>query len=227
MKDFSNRASRKGLVVIMESEEKKINVDSNAENATLKSPKHLTKETVDVRRLAYLAILSALVFVAQIIAIPVGGFFETSALPMAVIVIGAALLGTRAGGVLGLVFSIAVICLPGTQVYLTFGSNKVLSVFCTVLVVFLKGILAGVGAGFVYKLLEKFNRYVAVLLSGAAAVTVNTGIFIVGSVLFFDATFAALMTATLLISYLLELGTTIILAPAVLRIISIKKSVKK
>ena len=189
--------------------------------------KRFSKENVDVRRLAYLAILAALVFVAQIIAIPIGGFFETSALPMAVIVIGAALLGTRAGGILGLVFSIAVICLPGTQVYLTFGNNRFVSVFCTILVVFLKGILAGVASGAVYRALEKVNRFVAVLLSGVSAVTVNTGIFIIGSVLFFDATFAALMTVALLISYLLELGTTIVLAPAVLRIISIKKTVKK
>ena len=211
----------------MDNEEKKVNAGSVTEKEAGAAKKRFSKDSIDVRRLAYLAILAALVFVAQVMAIPVGGFFETSALPMAVIVIGAALLGTRAGGVLGLVFSIAVICLPGTQVYLTFGSNKVVSVFCTILVVFLKGILAGVAAGAVYKLLEKVNRFLAVLLSGAAAVTVNTGIFIIGSVLFFEATFAALMTAALLVSYLLELGTTVILAPAVLRIISIKKSVKK
>ena len=180
-------------------------------------------KSVDIRRLAYLAILAALVFVTQIIAIPVGGFFETSALPVAVIVIGSAILGPRAGGILGAVFGIAVLCLPGTQVYLTFGDNRVISVFCTILVVFLKGVLAGVASGFVYKLVEKFNRYVAVLCAGISAVTVNTGIFIIGSVLFFDASFALLMTTALLISYLIELGTSIILAPATLRIINIKR----
>lgn len=204
-------------------------VSSEEKNETKEAPKvkEVEKKSVDVQRLAYLAILSALVFIAQIMAIPVGGFFETSALPMAVIVIGAAFLGTRAGGILGLVFSIAVICLPGTQVYLTFGSNRVFSVFCTILVVFLKGICAGLGAGFVYKLVERFNRYLAALAAGVTAVTVNTGIFIIGSILFFEASFAALMTMALLVSYLVELFVSVALAPTVMRVISLKKTNKK
>lgn len=67
----------------------------------------------DVRKMTYLAIFSALVFVLQIMAIPVGGFFESSALPVAVIVIGAALFGIRGGAWLGFVFGIAVMILPG------------------------------------------------------------------------------------------------------------------
>lgn len=183
----------------------------------------MKKETINVKRLAYLAIFSALVFVTQLLAIPVGGFFETSAIPMAVIVIGSAILGIKAGGVLGVVFSIVVLILPGTQAYLTFGDNRFVSVFCTILVVFFKGVFAGLAAGAVYKLLERFNRYVAVLSAGISAVTVNTGLFILGSILFFEAKFAAIMSIALLISYLVELGTTIIIAPAALRIINLKK----
>ncbi len=180
-------------------------------------------KSVDVKRLAYLGILSALVFATTLMGIPIGGFFETSALPMAVIVIGSAMLGIRAGGILGAVFSIAVIILPGTSVYLTFGDNRFVSVFCTILVVFFKGVLAGIASGAVYKLLEKVNKYIAVLTAGISAVTVNTGIFIIGSVLFFEASFAAIMSVALLINYLIEVGTGIIVAPAVLRILNIKK----
>ena len=179
----------------------------------------------DVRKMTYLAIFSALVFVLQIMAIPVGGFFESSALPVAVIVIGAALFGIRGGAWLGFVFGIAVMILPGTQVYLTFGSNQVYSIFCTVGVVFIKGIIAGACAGALYKLLNRSNKYVAVLVSGIAAVTANTGIFILGSVLFFEASFAAMMTVALLISYLIELGTSVLLAPIALRVINIKSKV--
>ena len=182
------------------------------------------KKSVNVRKMTYLAIFSALVFVLQIIAIPVGGFFETSALPVCVIVIGAALFGIKGGAWLGFVFGIAVMILPGTQVYLTFGNNHVYSAICTVAVVFLKGILAGVASGAVYRILKKFNRYVAVLTAGIAAVTVNTGIFLIGSVLFFDASFAAMMTIALLISYLIELSTSILLAPIALRVINIKNN---
>ena len=181
-----------------------------------------TKASFDVKRLTYLSMLSALVFLLQIMAIPVGGFFETSALPVAVIVVGAAIFGIKGGAWLGLVFSIAVLLLPGTQVYLTFGDNQVYSYFCTIAVVFIKGIVAGIAAGVVYKLLKNINRYVAVLISGIAAVSMNTGIFILGSILFFEASFAAMMTIALLVSYLIELSTSILLAPATLRIINIK-----
>ena len=92
--------------------------------------------------------------------------------------------------------------------------------------VVLKGILAGIASGYVYKLLEKFNRYLAVICAGATAVTVNTGIFILGSVLFFEASFAALMSVALLISYLIELFISIVLAPATMRIIAIKQMPK-
>ena len=179
----------------------------------------------DVRKLTYLAIFSALVFVFQVMAIPVGGFFETSALPVAVIVIGAALFGIKGGAWLGFVFGIAVMILPGTQVYLTFGNNAVYSTFCTIAVVFVKGIFAGAAAGVVFKLLNRFNRYFAVLTSGIAAVTVNTGIFILGSILFFEASIAAMMTLALLVSYLIELAVSILLAPIALRFINIKNKV--
>ena len=179
-------------------------------------------KSIDVRKMTYLAIFSALVFVFQVIAIPVGGFFETSALPVAVIVIGAALFGIKGGAWLGFVFGISVMILPGTQAYLTFGDNKFYSVFCTIAVVFLKGILAGIASGAVYNLLRKVNKYLSVLISGIAAVTVNTGVFLLGSVLFFEATFAQMMTALLLTSYLIELFTSVLLAPTVLRIINIK-----
>ena len=183
-------------------------------------------KTVNVRKMTYLAIFSALVFVFQIIAIPVGGFFETSALPVCVIVIGAALFGIKGGAWLGFVFGIAVMILPGTQVYLTFGNNHVYSAICTIGVVFIKGILAGMAAGALYKLLNKFNRYVAVLTAGIGAVTTNTGIFVLGSVLFFDASFAAMMSIALLVSYLIELFTSILLAPIALRVINIKSKAK-
>lgn len=181
-------------------------------------------KSVDVRKMTYLAILSAIVFVLQIIAIPVGGFFETSALPVAVIVIGAALFGVRAGAWLGFVFGVAVMILPGTQAYLTFaGNGQALNVFATILVVFAKGIGAGACAGLIYKLLERVNRYLAVIVAGVAAVTVNTGVFILGSVLFFDGSFGVLFGAIIALSYPIEAGTSILLAPVALRVINIKK----
>ena len=45
--------------------------------------------------------------------------------------------------------------------------------------------LSGLCAGFAYKLLEKVNRYLAVLVSAVVCPVVNTGIFILGSFIFF------------------------------------------
>lgn len=181
------------------------------------------KNSLDVRKMTYLAIFTAIVFVLQILAIPVGGFFESSALPVAVIVIGTAILGIGAGAWLGFIFGVAVMILPGTQAYLTFGNNGVYSAFCTVGVVFLKGIACGAVAGLIYKLVERYNRYVAIIAAGICAVTVNTGIFILGSVLFFEASFAVMMTTVVFISYPIELAVSVLLAPVALRVINIKK----
>jgi hypothetical protein len=51
--------------------------------------------------------------------------------------------------------------------------------------VLLKGAASGFAAGYAYKLLEKKNQAVAVLLAAIAAPVVNTGIFILGFYAFF------------------------------------------
>ncbi len=173
--------------------------------------------SADVKRLVYLAIFSALIVVTQTLSIPIFGAFETSALTVACIIIGAALLGIRGGAILGGVFSIVVMLLPGTMFYIQE------SLLFTVIVVFAKGIAAGVVAGVVYKLLSRFNKYLAVIVSGIAAVTVNTGIFILGSILFFNGVFADFVETILLVSYPIEIAVSVILAPATLRIVNIKQ----
>jgi len=55
----------------------------------------------------------------------------------------------------------------------------------TILTVLAKGIACGAFSGLVYKLLEKHNRYAAVIAAAVVCPLVNTGVFLLGCLLFF------------------------------------------
>ena len=131
-----------------------------------------------------LGILTAVVIILQALAngIHLGPFSIT--LVLAPIIIGAALYGILAGTWLGLVFGIVVL-LTDAGVFLA------VSVPGTILVCLAKGVLAGVAAGAVYRLVAKKNRLVAVILAALVAPVVNTGVFLIGCRLFFYDTVAS------------------------------------
>ena len=175
------------------------------------------KTSVDTKKLVYLAVLTAIVVVLQFIPIKIGTF--ELALSVPVIVIGAALLGMGAGTWLGFVFGFVVLLLPGTAAYLS------LHTFGTILTVILKGALAGLSAAFVYKLLERFNRYAAALVSAIVATVVNTGIFLIGSLIFFGGDIVFVINVLISVNFLIELLVNIVLVPTVYRVINIKKRI--
>lgn len=189
------------------------------------------KNSLDVRKLTYLAILTAIVFVFQLI----GGGFKVGPFSLTFvlvpIVVGAALCGVVASMWLGFVFGVAVFVTGDAALFLQF------NIVGTIVTVLLKGALAGLAAGVVYKALESVNRYVAVLVSALVCPIVNTGIFFIGGVVFFlediEAYFAtengALFIITTLIgfNFLIEVLINMVLAPVVIRIINIKKRTKE
>jgi uncharacterized membrane protein len=136
------------------------------------------------KRLTLLAIFAALVVILQFVAsaIKFGPFSIT--LVLVPIVVGAAMCGPVAGGVLGAVFGAVVLLSGDAAAFLT------INPFGTIVTVFLKGILSGLAAGYVYKLLEKKNFYVAVFASAVVCPIVNTGIFLLGCLVFFLDTIA-------------------------------------
>ena len=125
-----------------------------------------------------LGLLTAIVVVLQALSlsIPVGIFRIT--LVLVPIIVGAALYGVFAGAWLGFVFSL-VVMFTDTALFMA------VSVPGTIITVMLKGTLAGVVAGLVYKALAGKNKLIAVLLAGVAAPVTNTGLFLVGCSLFF------------------------------------------
>ncbi len=185
------------------------------------------KRTVDVRKMTYLAILTAIVFVLQLL----GGGFKIGVFSFAFvlvpIVIGAALCGVLSGAWLGFVFGIAVFVTGDAALFLQFNIPG------TIITVLLKGTLAGLCAGAAYKFFEKINRYLAVIISALVCPLVNSGIFFLGGLAFFlkdieayfDTPDGALfiITGFIGVNFLIEVAINIVLAPGILRIINIKK----
>ena len=160
--------------------------------------------------------------------IKIGGLASIS-LTLIPVVLGAALLGPLSGAWLGAVAGAVFFITPDAAFWLG------LSVHGTIITVMVKGILSGLSAGLVYKLLEKFNRYFAVILSAVICPVVNTGIFLVGSLVFFIDTVSAgalaedLSVGAYLIlffvglNFVFELITNIVLTPAIYRLLDIAK----
>lgn len=175
----------------------------------------MRSKSIDVKKIVYLALFTALVVVLQFIPIRFGAF--ELALSVPVIVVGAAVCGIGAGAWLGFVFGFVVLFLPGTSAFLSF------NLFGTILTVILKGALAGTFAGIVYRALEWKNRYIAVVVAAAVATFVNTLVFVIGSLIFFESDIATVITVFVSINFLVELVLNMVLVPTVYRIINIKK----
>ena len=189
------------------------------------------QKQINVKAIVGLGMLSAIVIVFQLISgsIHFGQFSVT--LVLVPIVIGSASYGIAAGAWLGLVFSLAV--------FLTGDANSFLSinVIGTILTVLLKGVLAGLSAAAVYKLLCKKNQIIAIAASSVVCPVVNTGVFLLGCAVFFMPTIrewagqngfgdnvAAFMFVGLAgLNFLFELAVNILLNPAIHRILTLLK----
>jgi len=183
-----------------------------------------------IEKLALLALLTAMVAVLAYFGgfIKIGGLASIS-LTLIPVVLGAALCGPFAGAWLGGVSGAIFFATADAAFWLG------LSIPGTIITVMVKGILAGLCAGLVYRLLEKKNRYLAVIVSAVVAPVVNTGIFLLGCLVFFmDAvnSFALaegisvgayLILFFVGLNFVFELLTNIILSPTILKILNIKQ----
>ena len=200
----------------------------------------INKNRINTQKIVLGAVLTALVIILQLLGTFVRfGPFQVS-LVLIPIVIGAAVCGTDISTWLGLVFGAVVLINGDATPFMQ------ISVAGTVSTVLLKGILCGLAAGLVYKLFEKKNKLLAVILAAIACPVVNTGIFILGCYIFFLDTLKVWMgdtftdvTAYIFLglvggNFLFELLTNIILSPLVVKLIEYwekrtkrKKAVRK
>lgn len=178
-----------------------------------------------IKRMVGIALLMALVVVMQFltgIIPPIGGF--SISLVLIPIVLGAAAFGPGAGALLGATFGVVVYinCVTGADPggAMVFQANPILCF----LVVMGKGILAGTASGFVYKLISRWNSYIAMLVTAIVCPLVNTGVFVACMFAFFIDVLSAwagggdlvgyVMTGLILANFVPELIINIGFSPA-------------
>ncbi len=189
----------------------------------------MDKKRIPTRTLTGLALLTAIVVVLQLLGAFVRfGPFSIS-LVLVPIVVGAALYGPLAGAWLGFVFGMVVLISGDAGLFLA------VNPLGTILVVLLKGALAGLAAGAVYRLQSK-RETPAVVGAAVVAPVVNTGVFLLGCLVFFLPTVSGWAAASgyddvgkymifglVGLNFVFELLVNVILSPVIVRLIRIAK----
>lgn len=192
----------------------------------------MTNRQEQTKKIVLGAVFTALVVILQLL----GSFIRFGpfavSLVLVPIVLGAAMCGYKIGAWLGLAFGLIVLISGDAATFYA------INVPGTVITVLLKGTLCGLLAGLTYKLLEKKNRYLAVMASAVVCPIVNTGVFLIGCKLFFMSAITEWGLASGFTNaaeymflglaggnFIFELITNVILAPVVLKVISFKKNI--
>ena len=180
------------------------------------------------RRLAGMAIFTAIVIVLQML----GSFIHfgpfSISLVLVPIVIGSALYGAGAGAWLGFVFGAVVILMGDAAAFLA------INVPGTILTCLVKGAGAGFCAGLVYRLISSKSDVVATAVAAVVCPVVNTGVFLIGCLLFFMETISGwasamgfenvgvyMITGFVGINFVIELAVNVILSPVIVRLIKL------
>ena len=194
----------------------------------------MEKKKFNTKALVGLGLLTAIVVVLQAMAISIRFGVFAITLTLVPIIVGAALYGWKAGAWLGFVFGVMVLATDA-------GAFLAVNIPGTIVTCILKGTLAGLCAGVVYRLISKKNRIAAVVTAGVVSPVVNTGIFLLGCVLFFMDTIkewaagagfenagAYMVTAFVGLNFVIELAVNLVLSSAIVAIIEYGvKSVKE
>ena len=189
-----------------------------------------TTKKIQTEKLVLLSLFTALVAILAYFGgfIKIGGLASIS-LTLIPVVLGAAMCGPWAGAWLGGVSGVVFFMTADAAFWMG------LSIPGTIITVMVKGIAAGLVAGLVYKLLEKKNRYVAVIAAAVVCPVVNTGIFLLGCMIFFIddvkdmaagegmSIGAYLILVFVGLNFVFELLTNIILSPAIVKLLNIRK----
>ena len=187
----------------------------------------------NTQKLVLLAIFTAIVIILQFL----GAFIKfqfSITLALVPITVGAALFGVFAGAWLGFVFGLVVLISGDANAFL------MLNPAATIIIVLMKGALAGFTAGLVYKLLQAGNKTIAAIAAAIACPVVNTGVFIIGCYAFFLPALsewgidygAASVTSYILlglvgVNFLIEFCISLVLSPTISRLIQYRYDSKE
>lgn len=167
----------------------------------------------NIKLVSEIAIFSAIIIVLQVLAtfINFGSFPIT--LTLIPIIVGGAVYGPTVGLLLGIVFGIIVDIMvltgadPSGAIML---SQHPVITLATCLI---KGGLAGLISALSYKYLNKLNDKHRLIISSALCPIINTLVFFISLILFFDSNIKALIGAFLSINFIIELLINILIAP--------------
>ena len=184
----------------------------------------------NTQKIVFAAILTALVIVLQYVSMTLRFGMFSITLVLVPVVIGAATCGIWVGGWLGFVFGVIVLLSGDAAPFLA------VDFLGTIITVLTKGTLCGIAAGLVYKAFAKKNRYLAVIAAAITCPVVNTGVFLLGCLVFFLETIkswgvaagftnvtAYMFVGLAGINFIIELATNIILSPVILRVLKFAK----
>ncbi len=185
----------------------------------------MERRNFDITTLVGLGLLTAIVVVLQAMAISIRFGVFAITLTLVPIIVGAALYGWQAGAWLGFVFGVVVL-------FTDAGAFLAVNVPGTIITCILKGTLAGAAAGIVYDIISSRNRLVGVIAAGIASPVVNTGVFLLGCMLFFMDTIkewaagagfenagAYMVTAFVGLNFVVEMVINLALSSAIVAII--------
>lgn len=175
-----------------------------------------------VKKIVLIALFTALTTVFSFVKIPIMGVTVKMDLP--ILIIGAAILGPLAGAWLTVIPTVITFFTGEAALFMTYSP---IGTFVTLL---LKGILAGLCAGLVYKALSQKHPFGAITLASIVAPTVNSGVFLLGCYLFIweellalaaanSVSIAVLMLGLVIINYIIELILCMVLCPILIRVI--------
>ncbi len=189
------------------------------------------KTNISTKSMVLGAILTALVVILQLMGSFIKlGMFSVS-LVLIPIVIGAAACGKKVAAWLGFVFGVVVLLSGDAAAFLA------VNIPGTIITVLLKGTLCGLFAGVVFDIFKNKNKYAATVVSAAVCPIVNTGVFLIGCLLFFMPTISGwalgsgygenvgkYMIAVLVgFNFVFELIFNIVLSPVIVRILSARE----
>ncbi len=177
----------------------------------------------NAKNVATLAVLLALVIVLQTF----GGSFNVGGVTLNFtlipLVLGAILLGAKAGALLGFISGFIVllqVITAGGGLYQIMWAN---SPIVTTLTCLVKTTVAGAVGGWLFEALRKKNPLVAIFVASGAVPVVNTGLFIIGCLCMWNTmTLAAagenvlkfIIVGLVTVNFFVELAVNLVVSPA-------------
>jgi len=186
-------------------------------------------KSLKIKRITGIAVFAALVIVLQLFSNYVQFGPVSITLSLIPIVVGAIIYGPLAGFALGCVSGLLVFVAPATiSLFWPYG------IVTTFFVCVLKMGLAGLSAGWIYKLLVNKNKKFAVTLASISVPIINTGLFAIAALVFYadllaefntegQNTIAYLFFTFIGFNFLIEFAVNSGLSPVVLRLVNMTK----